>query len=150
MKLRDWRNHTEPCPFLQPFLSVHCCLKSGIGGAEAKRLNIVEFELEQDIFNPLYPTASHSTTSDTSSSGTSATTASRSGFSTNASESSGTMRQTSAQSLVSTSSDENTPQVDIVSQASTQLSTLNMGCEIVAGRFTALRAWFVCSFMMYM
>ncbi len=24
------------------------------------------------------------------------------------------------------------------------------GTEIVAGRFTALRAWFVCSFMMYM
>ena len=94
----------------------------GTGDAEAKRLIVVEFELEQDIFNPLYPTVSLSTTSDTPSSGTSATASSRSGFSTdNASESSGTTRQTSAQHLFS---DENTSQVDVVSQAS---STLTMG-----------------------
>lgn len=94
-------------------------------GAEAKRLIVVEFELEQDIFNPLYPTTSPSTTSDTPSSGTSATASSRSGFSTNtASESSGTTRQTGSQRLLSTSSDENIPQVDIVSQAS---SALTMG-----------------------
>jgi hypothetical protein len=93
-------------------------------GEEARRLIVVEFELEQDIFNPLYPTASLSTASETHS-GTSATATSSVGFSSDrASESSGTTRQTSVPYTVSTSSDEN---VDVVSQASTQLSSLNMG-----------------------
>jgi len=91
---------------------------------EARRLIVVEFELEQDIFNPLYPTASFSTTSETHS-GTSAMATSSVGFSSDkASESSGTTRQTSAPYMVSTSSDEN---VDVLSQAGTPLSALNMG-----------------------
>ena len=99
----------------------------GTGDEEARRLIIVEFELEQDIFNPLYPTASLSTTYDTPSS-TSATATGGSGCSTEkASESPGITRQPSAQNLVSTSSNANTLQDDVVSQGSTQLSARNMG-----------------------
>ena len=97
------------------------------GDEEARRLIVVEFELEQDIFNPLYPTASLSTTYDTPSS-TSATATSGSGCNTEkAPNTPGITRQTSTQNLVSTSSGENTLQVDVVSQGSTQLTSLNMG-----------------------
>lgn len=100
--------------------------RPGTSDEETRRLIVVEFELEQDIFNPLYLTASISTTSETPS-GTSEMATNGSGSSSDeVSESSGTTRKTSASSIFSTSSDENTLKGD-VSQASTPLSTLNMG-----------------------
>ena len=96
-------------------------LKTRVGTSdeETRRLIVVEFELEQDIFNPLYPTASFSTASETATNG--------SGSSSDmVSESSGTTRKASASPIFSTSSDGNTPKGD-VSQASTPLSTVNMG-----------------------
>lgn len=108
----------------------------GKGGEGAKHLIIVEFELEQDIFNPLYPPTSSSEGSASPPSGSSDTAASGSGSSTNNTpENCKIMRATSTPILTSTSisSDGNTPKANTGSPAYPQLSTLDVGRLTLSG-----------------
>lgn len=111
------------------------------GDEETRQLIVVEFELEQDIFNPLYPIGGSSTASETPS-GNSATATNCSRFSTDmASESSRTASPASGPNMVSTSSDKKTLDVDVVSQASTQLSTLNIEQLALSHRMEGDKMW---------
>lgn len=96
------------------------------GGEDVRRLIVVEFELEHDTFNPLYPPAGSSIASESAS----AATTSSSGSSTDKpTESFRTNRPTSTPNpaSASASSDECTPNAHTANQAGTQLSALNMG-----------------------
>lgn len=112
------------------------------GSEEARRLIIVEFELEQDIFNPLYPLSSSSASSG-SPSGTSETATSGSGSSNTdkATENYKSKRPTSAPNLPSSSSDENTPKIDAGSQAYPRLSVLNVGQLTLGPRLGGDETW---------
>ena len=80
---------------------------------DVQRLIVVEFELEQDIFNPLYPIASSSTASESLTPGTSTTATSSSAETTRTSHRGSTPNPVPA----STSSDESTSRDDATGQA---------------------------------
>ena len=95
-----------------------------IGGEDVKRLIVVEFELEQVIFHPLYPPPGSSMASESPSE----TATSTSGSSTDrTTRSLATSPLTSTPKTADASSDESTLNAVTVNQAHAQLSALNMG-----------------------